>query len=35
MFKVMVSLIDTTDPHTDVYVEQELVDANTACRLCI
>ena len=35
MFKIWVSLIDTTDPHTDVYVEQELIDANTAVRLCI
>ena len=35
MYKVWVSLIDTTDPHTDVFVEQELIDANTAVRLCI
>ena len=35
MVKVWVSLIDTTDPQLDAYVEEELVKANTAVKLCI
>lgn len=34
MYSVAVSLVDTTDPNFDLYVEKELVDLGKAVSLC-
>jgi hypothetical protein len=34
-FKIGISLIDTTNPAADIYIEKELVDSERAAFLCI
>ena len=33
--KIGISLVDTSDPHTDVFIDKELVDAKRAVFHCI